>query len=398
MKTLYETMSNYYKYNNIDWNYYLNDLAFPKNINDARKFIDDFFAYAGKSYLIRDILQECETLRVNHTLSVFFIGLLIKNSSFHDLKIIDNDQNEIFEFSYLWFLVSLFHDMGYIQEKDWTYKFDYRKKSKDFEKIMKENKIYHNHSFYKRMPFTAYYDLGITFPVPSRYVRYHTPTVRTKYEIPYYNGISFNNGTTIKKSMYTSGTIFNYLEYCKMNPKINHYDHGIVGGLWLYDSLVKNYYLSFSRNKSADFNDFYINDLHFSTSQFPIFAYLADCIISHNMWFATDDYTIEQYEKYGLKQLIPPYAQPVQFNRNPILFILALADTLEPIKTRSNLDISPLDVLNNIECEFNYKQIILKFKNNDMFNKMTDKINRSTNWLDINVHINNKNNEIVVIF
>ena len=48
MKTLYETMSNYYKYNNIDWNYYLNDLTFPKNINDARKFIDDFYAYAGK--------------------------------------------------------------------------------------------------------------------------------------------------------------------------------------------------------------------------------------------------------------------------------------------------------------------------------------------------------------
>ena len=217
METLYETMSNYYKYNNIDWNYYLNDLAFPKNVNDARKFIDDFFAYGGKSYLIHDILQESDPLRINHTLSVFFIGLLIKNSSFHDLKIIDNNQNEIFEFSYLWFLVSLFHDMGYIQEKDWTYKFDYRKKSKDFEKIMKENKIYYNHSFYKYLPFTAYYDLGIIFPVPSRYVRYHTPTVRTKYEIPYYNGISFNNGTTIKKSMYTSGTIFNYLEYFKMN-------------------------------------------------------------------------------------------------------------------------------------------------------------------------------------
>lgn len=398
MKTLYETMSNYYKYNNIDWNYYLNDLAFPKNINDARKFIDDFYAYGGKSYLIRDILQECETLRLNHTLSVFFIGLLIKNSSFSDLKIINNDQNEIFEFSYLWFLVSLFHDMGYIQEKDWTYKFDYRKKSKDFEKIMKENKIYYNHSFYKYLPFTAYYDLGIAFPVPSRYIRYHTPTVRTKYEIPYYNGISFNNGTTIKKSMYTRETIFNYLEYCKMNPEINHYDHGIVGGLWLYDSLVKNYYLSFSRNKSADFNDFYINDLHFSTSQFPIFAYLADCIISHNMWFATDDYTIEQYEKYGLKQLTTPYAQPIQFNRNPILFILALADTLEPIKTCSDLNISPLDVLNNIECEFNYKKIILTFKDDDMFNKMIGKINGLNNWLEINIRINDKNNEIVVRF
>jgi len=313
------------------------------------------------------------------------------------LKIIDNDQNEIFEFSYLWFLVSLFHDMGYIQEKDWTYKFDYRKKSKDFEKIMKENKIYYNHSFYKRMPFTAYYDLGITFPVPSRYVRYHTPTVRTKYEIPYYNGISFNNGTTIKKSMYTCGTIFNYLEYCKMNPDINHYDHGIVGGLWLYDILIKNYYLSFSRNKSANFSDFYVDNLHFSTSQFPIFAYLADCIISHNMWLATDDSTIEKYEKYGLKQLTLPYAQPIQFNRNPILFILALADTLEPIKTCSDLDISPLDVLNNIECEFNYKQIILSFKSNNMFNKMIGKINGLNNWLDVNIKICENQNIISII-
>ena len=24
-----------------------------------------------------------------------------------------------------------------------------------------------------------------------------------------------------------------------MNEEINHYDHGIVGGLWLYDSFVK---------------------------------------------------------------------------------------------------------------------------------------------------------------
>ena len=126
---------------------------------------------------------------------------------------------------------------------------------------------------------TAYYDLGITFAVPSRYVRYHTPTVRTKFETPYYNG------TTIKKVCIN----FNYLEYCKKNPEINHYDHGIVGGLWLYDSLVENYYLSFSRNKFANFNDFYVDDLHFSITQFPIFAYLADCIISHNMWFSTDD-------------------------------------------------------------------------------------------------------------
>lgn len=96
--------------------------------------------------------------------------------------------------------------------------------------------------------------------------------------------------------------------------------------------------------------------------------------------------------------MIPPYAQPIQFNRNPILFILALADTLEPIKTCSDLDISPLDVLNNIGCEFNYKQIILTFKSNNMFNKMIGKINGVNNWLEVNIRINDKNNEIVVIF
>ena len=64
------------------------------------------------------------------------IGLLIKNSSFHDLKIVDDNKNEIFEFSYLWFLVSLYHDMGYVQENDWTYKFKYREKSNIFKNNM----------------------------------------------------------------------------------------------------------------------------------------------------------------------------------------------------------------------------------------------------------------------
>ena len=86
-------------------------------------------------------MPKCNQLRINHTLSVFFIGLLIKKSSYHDLKIIDDNQDEIFEFNYLWFLVSLFHDMGYVQEEDWKYKFEYRKKSNNFKIIMK------NHDF-----------------------------------------------------------------------------------------------------------------------------------------------------------------------------------------------------------------------------------------------------------
>lgn len=402
MKTLYQTMSDYFKNNPMDWNYYLNELELPKNINAAKNFIKDFFTYGGKSYLIYDIIQECEPLRINHTLSVFFIGLLIKNSSYHELNIIDDNQNEIFEFSYLWFLVSLFHDMGYVQEKDWTYKFEYRKKSKNFQNRMRIN----NHSinkFNKYHNYNTYYDLGIIYPAPCYF--------KTNPIMPYRiansknnprpnNRIIFNNGTIITRSIYPKSTIFNYLEYCKMNEEINHYDHGIVGGLWLYDSFVKNYYLSYIslNNPRIDFNDFYIKHLHFYTNQFSIFAYLADCIISHNIWFATDNETIELYEKCGLEQLIPPHAQPIQFDNNPLLFILALADTLEPIKTCSSLDIAPIDILNNIKCNFSDGCILLLFENVAMFTKMANKLNDLDSWLAINVQIYENDNKICINF
>lgn len=293
--------------------------------------------------------------------------------------------------------------MGYVQEEDWKYKFEYRKKSNNFKIIMKNHdfpinsfRIYHN--------YNAYYDLGIIYPAPC-YFRINPimPTYKVSFmknNTYYTDKIIFNNGTIITRSMYHKSTIFNYLEYCKINEDINHYDHGIVGGLWLYDSLVKNYYLSYISLKDPyiDFNNFYVNNLHFNINQFPVFAYLSDCIISHNMWFATDDETIELYEKCGLEQLIPPHAQPIQFDNNPLLFILALADTLEPIKTCSSLDIAPIDILNNIKCNFSDGCILLLFENVAMFTKMANKLNDLDSWLAINVQIYENDNKICINF
>ena len=270
------------------------------------------------------------------------------------------------------------------------------KKSNDFKIIMKNHdfpinsfRIYHN--------YNAYYDLGIIYPAPC-YFRINPimPTYKVSFiknNTYYTDKIVFNNGTTITRSMYPKSTIFNYLEYCKMNEDINHHDHGIVGGLWLYDSLVKNYYLSYIslNDDNESIRNFCVNNLHFSINQFPVFAYLADCIISHNMWLATDYKTIELYKKCGLKQLIPPLAQPIQFDTNPLLFILALADTLEPIKIccdpDSKLNIEPIEILKNIECVFNYKNISLLFNNEGMFEKMKEKLDGLENWLAINIHI-----------
>lgn len=89
-----------------------------------------------------------------------------------------------------------------------------------------------------------------------------------------------------------------------------------------------------------------------------------------------------------------------QYNSITILcyFILALADTLEPIKTCSSLDIAPIDILNNIKCNFSCGCILLSFENVAMFTKMANKLNDLGNWLAINVQIYENDNKICIKF
>lgn len=81
-----------------------------------------------------------------------------------------------------------------------------------------------------------------------------------------------------------------------------------------------------------------------------------------------------------------------------MLFILALADTLEPIKTCSSLDIAPIDILNNIKCNFSDGCILLLFENVAMFTKMANKLNDLDSWLAINVQIYENDNKICINF
>lgn len=73
----------------------------------------------------------------------YFIGLLIKRELCPNLAIrskVDTD----YEFSYLWFLVCLFHDMGYAIENDWTYKFTYKRIQINIEISIEKREIYLN--------------------------------------------------------------------------------------------------------------------------------------------------------------------------------------------------------------------------------------------------------------
>lgn len=378
----------------IEWNYYDTNINKPFNKDKARDFIKQYFENGAKKKVILPLIDEIESMRHVHTVSAFFVGLLIKRELCPNL-IVYSQEYEDYEFSYLWFLVCLFHDMGYAIENDWTYKHIYRQNAKEYLKKYKQVKGSCVRQRYE------YEDLGLIFAAPSRYKSAFSVRGRDNYVKPF-EGIRFSNGVTIYNALYSRKTVLDYLEYCKMTDGIRHYDHGIVGGLWLYDSLMKNYHIAYwkekEKDKNVNFKDFLVDGYwHFSEEQKMIFAYLADCIIAHNMWPASPD-KIDMYKRCGLDELTPPRFRKISFERNPILFILAIADTIEPIKLYLSVSqMSEVDIWKGIDIFFSKEYIRIKILDNRLsFESLLCKVNGLDDWLDVKVVTDNEQREVTI--
>lgn len=393
---LYDKIIDLYR-NGTEWNYYDADISKPFNKDKARDFIEQYFEHGAKKKVILPLIDEIGAMRHVHTVSAFFIGLLIKRELCPSLTIISREYED-YEFSYLWFLVCLFHDMGYAIENDWTYKHRYRQKAKEY---LKKYKTVKGSCIMKRC---EYEDLGLIFVAPSRYKSVPFSMRNRDDYIKGFDGITFSNGVTIREAMYSRKTVLDYLEYCKMDEEIKHYDHGIVGGLWLYDSLMKNYHRAYwnekQKDKDVNFTDFLVDGYwHFSEEQKIIFAYLADCIIAHNMWPANPD-KIDMYKRCGLDELTPPRFRKISFERNPILFILAIADTIEPIKLYLSVSqMSEVDIWKGIDIFFSKEYIRIKILDNRLsFERLLCKVNGLDDWLDVKVVTDNEQREVTIVF
>ncbi|MBK7921420.1 MAG: hypothetical protein IPJ92_05195 [Veillonella sp.] len=75
------------------------------------------------------------------------------------------------------------------------------------------------------------------------------------------------------------------------------------------------------------------------------FAFVADAILAHNIWFVDlgDEKLVENYRKYGLSSLIVCKSEDCIDNRitlekSPLLFFLAIIDTIEPTKYFNTLN------------------------------------------------------------
>ena len=251
--------------------------------DDTKEFITRFIELSGKAQEnpLYDNISKLDNYRVRHIVSTYFLGTYlyfnvkqIKDSI--DIVIkrfkIQNPESKI-EFSFIWFLICLFHDLGYSIENNEEYK--------NFDDFINGK---------------VKYFLNERVGVPALY-----------------------------ESVYKD--YFNY----RLNSKkefLRKPDHGICGGIILFNKL-NEILLKKQKNKKSD-------GLSWNQKLINIYRHASWVILSHNIFFIRKGDDDEQvYINNNLKALILDKTETskIELKKHSFLFLFALVDSIDPIKT-----------------------------------------------------------------
>ena len=124
-----------------------------------------------------------------------------------------------------------------------------------------------------------------------------------------------------------------------------------------------------------------------------------ECIARHNMWFASDD-TKQTYKDYGLDELIPKpdNSHRISFSKQPLLFLLCLLDTLEPLKAYKSVRVGDDTILESIildvlKCGESYSLVIT----DSLGDKILTRAQDLDTWLDVSLHKTHPNMWTIVM-
>jgi hypothetical protein len=334
MKSLKKYIS---ELNQPEWDYYA-DLEY-RNLENPftsrlshKKFVFNYFKRSGKNEVLEFLdyipARELDNNRIKHTNSIFFLGILLYNKT--------NLYNDFFEnfntpeyrrFPFLWFLACLFHDFGFTIEND-------------------------------SMAINGINNLS---------------DLKKKYSID--NCLLHSNPKEVNQTLFNE--IENYFNYRINERKV--IDHGIFAGLYFFDRLIK------IRNKKIQQND---TTLFWGKELEEQYAQIAAAIATHNIWLPKND-QLDIYKKHQLHELINKF-KPISFNDFPILYILGIVDTIDPIKIYMREGFKPNEILTHLEFDF-YENIV-KIKNGNKsnlnFQKMTDSVKGLNYWLNVGIKFN----------
>lgn len=302
---------NYYQDQNLTWQY--------KNISDVELCYDFIREYVGCSNkntvsfekhieAMRNYSEnEIPGKRLCHIVSVFFLGLAMYNYNDYlkreidqellSLNVFDEHDNMKTEFIFIWFMISMFHDLGYVFEKD----------------IISKN-----------------YRL--------------TDLIADKTEL--INSID-NIPTFDKMPAHYRKIIIRYLKYRENK------DHGILGGLSFAKHVCDLRKQKYDSSPNKETKKMWKPELD------KLYKYVAWRICCHNIFYirpGDDDIEyVLKYFYYGLFHLMLCNRKtetgcyvdyPISFKESPLFFFLCLVDSIDPMKVCDKI---PQDL--EIKCD-----------------------------------------------
>lgn len=325
MKSLYDYINEL----TIDqWHYYYglnNDLSSDKPFVDNieySNFILNYFKKGGKVEVFESCNISPADLRLpNHICSIFFLGILLYyKTSFHKKYKLDNNDPRYSSFPFIWFLIALFHDNAY---------------------QMEDPKKFRNISTIEELLI----DFGVQNSLFDR---------------------KFSKCESLLKSREK------YFLFRKKKYEV--VDHGILGGLLLFDRLIN------IRRRKKQHNE---DNLFWGLKLENQYKTAANAISIHNIWLQNK----ETCEEFQLDDLFNFTA--IKFKDFPLFYILGVVDTIEPLKTYKDDNISDVNILKSIDMEFGRNFIMIKEnkKSKIDFNKLIDKTKYFDGWLELEVEI-----------
>lgn len=316
-----------------DWDYYhgINPKIIIENpfLNSTithNDFIYRYFERGGKVQVFNSIIVDFEELRYpNHINSVFFLGLLIYYNTNLEKKFNLNTNAPGYKtFPFIWFLIALYHDNAYHIEKN--------------ENLLSKNKTLQN--------------------------LYKNYNIQNKLLTEYLNS--------------TSKILFdcckNYYNYRIKESKV--IDHGLFGGIILFDRLVK------IRQEKSKYQD--PDSLFWGEALEEQYKLAANAIAMHNIWIPEKSQN-KLYFDYNLDTLIN--FKPLKFKDFNFLYLLGIIDTIDPIKVFSESGMDEKEIYDNIYLGFTPNSLKLSCKkdSNLEFKKLIDKAKSMYGWLDVEI-------------
>lgn len=293
---------------------------------NSENVIENLFGAAGKSLPQNTLLSKVDQLnekRLQHIVRMWLLGILLYNDSAIIKDNIDRELDKYQKalrahrdsrFPFVWFLIALYHDLGYPVEnrKDGKYE--------TYEKLIEE---------------TGH--LGRRDGVPELYESMIKP----------------------------------YFEYrmSGIYKEEKKNDHGIVAGHFMYHDLCE---IRNEKKKSCNDSKLWVKDLE------EIYNLAAWVVTCHNIYYANSNRMCDmcRYVRahlYGLMK--EPQEYKINLYEYPLFFLLCLVDNIEFVKClKDKSEQQADDILKQIEYEINDEEGYISLTVKDIENKLREDV------------------------